>query len=113
MLLNSYILYKENNPADSKPMTRLEFNIKIVESLGEEWFREKKNVPTAGPSDEGQNQGKHLRKLPPGKVKNCCVCSKSTKLGKGARRRSRTICVKCEKGLHGECFPEHKCTTGT
>jgi hypothetical protein len=112
MLLNSYILYKENIPAGSKPMSRLDFNIKIIESLGEEWLQEKKNVPTAGPSYAGENKGKHLRKLPPGKLKDCCVCNKR-KLGKGQRRRSRTICAKCEKGLHGECFPEHKCTGGT
>ncbi|PNF31176.1 hypothetical protein B7P43_G15164, partial [Cryptotermes secundus] len=51
--------------------------------------------------------------LPARKEKDCCVCNRRTRLGKGQRRRSRTICAKCEKGLHGECFPEHKCTSGT
>jgi hypothetical protein len=113
MLLNSYNLYKENIPAGSKPMSCLDFNIKLLNL----WVRNglggrKKNVPTAGSSDSRENKGKHLRKLPPGKQKDCCVCNKR-KLGKGERRRSSPICAKCEKGLHGECFPEHICTAGT
>lgn len=110
MVLNSYILYTENILPNTKPMTRLNFTIKIIEALSADWLAEK-NSDGAGPStarDDG-DESKYLRKLPGQKQKDCCVCNKRSKHGDGKRRRSKTVCAKCGKGLHGQCFPEHKC----
>jgi hypothetical protein len=57
-----------------------------------------------------ENNTKLIRKLPAKGEKDCCVCSKRTKNGPLKRRRSRIVCVKCEKGLHGECFQQQKCS---
>lgn len=51
-----------------------------------------------------------LLKLPGKKEKNCCVCSGRANSDTGKRKRARTMCSRCEKGLHGICFPDHKCT---
>jgi hypothetical protein len=47
-----------------------------------------------------------LIRLPGKKAKDCCVCDRRSF---GKRRRSRTVCVKCERGLHWICFPFHRC----
>jgi hypothetical protein len=43
---------------------------------------------------------------PEKKESQCIVCSI-----KERRRRTRTVCTKCNKGLHGECFPKKVLTT--
>lgn len=45
-----------------------------------------------------------LIKLAEKKESRCCVCT-----SEGKRRRSKTACSKCNKGLHGECFSKHVC----
>ncbi|PNF14860.1 hypothetical protein B7P43_G05151 [Cryptotermes secundus] len=47
-----------------------------------------------------------LIRLPGKKEKDCCVCNRRAD---GRRRRSRTVCAKCERGLHWICFPLHRC----
>jgi hypothetical protein len=91
-------------------MSRLDYTIKIVDTLSKEWLEEKNSgVGILGKKND-ENDTKLIRKLPPKKEKDCCVCSKRTKNGPVKWRRSRTVCVKCEKGLHSECFPQHKCS---
>jgi hypothetical protein len=46
---------------------------------------------------------KYLRKLS-GKERDCCVCNKRTKHGKGNKRRQTTICAKCNKGFTDSAF---------
>ncbi|XP_062579873.1 piggyBac transposable element-derived protein 4-like [Saccostrea cucullata] len=48
-----------------------------------------------------------LRKLPSGKQKECSVCSDRN--GFGGRRRTRTICTDCHRGLHKDCVMDHLC----
>lgn len=99
MVLNSYILYKENHRGPGKLKTRYNYTVCIIESLGEEWLGIKDN------SGEDQPRGERkLRKLPDKKESQCIVCST-----KERRRRARTVCARCNRGLHGECFPNHKC----
>jgi hypothetical protein len=43
MVLNSYIKYKENILIGSKPMSRLDCTVNIVDALSEEWLHKKKN----------------------------------------------------------------------
>lgn len=99
MMLNGYILYKEHYKAQGgqKIMSRYSFIVEIIEAISKEWL-ETKDVPDdpAGPSG--------IRKLPEKKESRCCVCT-----AEGKKRRSRTVCNRCNKGLHGECFPKHKC----
>ncbi|XP_023235982.1 piggyBac transposable element-derived protein 4-like isoform X2 [Centruroides sculpturatus] len=97
MVLNSYILYKENYQGPGKLKSRYAFYVSIIESLEGEWLATKKR-----PEDP---QGpRELRKLPEKRVSRCCVCTSM-----GMRRRSRTICTRCSKGLHPECYPKHFC----
>jgi len=39
IVLNSYVIVKEIMPAGSKPISRLDYTIKIVEALSEEWLK--------------------------------------------------------------------------
>ena len=110
MILNSYIIYKQNLSAGCNAMSRLDYTIKIVDALSKEWLEEKNSEVGILGTNNVENDTKLIRKLPAKKEKDCCVCSKRTKNGPVKRRRSRTVCVKCEKGLHGECFPQHKCS---
>ena len=87
-------------------MFRLDYTIKTVDALSKEWLEEKNSEVGILRTNNDENETKLIRKLPAKKEKDCCVCSKRTKNG----RRSRTVCVKCEKGLHGECFPQNKCS---
>jgi hypothetical protein len=59
MVLNSYILYKENYRGPGKLKSRYNYTASIIESMGEEWLALKGN---AGADDPGGPQG--LRKLP-------------------------------------------------
>lgn len=107
MILNSYILYKENVPRGDKIMNRFDFNVKIIESLSKDWLQEKHGGGVLpGPS---RNTDNILTKLPGRKEKDCCVCNERTAAGVGKRKRSRTVCGRCEKGLHGHCLSKHKC----
>ncbi|XP_046676117.1 longitudinals lacking protein, isoforms H/M/V-like isoform X6 [Homalodisca vitripennis] len=65
------------------------------------------NPPTSrgGGSDSGSFIG--IEKLPEKKQRICCVCSK---MSRDKRRRSRTVCVRCKKGVHGICFVKHFCS---
>ncbi|XP_049813555.1 piggyBac transposable element-derived protein 4-like [Schistocerca nitens] len=96
MVLNSYILYKEHSKG-RKFVSRYVYTVMIIEALSDEWLQEKNAIddPRGGPG---------LRKLPGKKESRCCVCT-----SQGRKRGSRTVCNGCNKGLHGECFPKHKC----
>jgi len=41
MVLNSYVRFKEIMPAGSKPISRFDCTIKIVEALSKEWLKKK------------------------------------------------------------------------
>jgi hypothetical protein len=73
--------------------------------LAQEWQNEKN--PTQGSSTTGtETWGPNLIKLPRTKERECCVCSRRD----GKRKRSSTVCRKCDKGLHPDCFEEHSCS---
>ena len=48
-----------------------------------------------------------LLQLPGRKQKDCCVCSERPYGGK--RRRAKTMCVKCKRGVHRMCALMHVC----
>ncbi|XP_068081918.1 piggyBac transposable element-derived protein 4-like [Anabrus simplex] len=89
MVLNSYIIYKENNKGPGKIKSRLNYTVSIIESLGEEW------ITTKLSAIHDQRGPKGVRKLPEKKESNCVVCSTKEK-----RRRARTACTRCNQGLH-------------
>jgi hypothetical protein len=99
MVLNSYIVYKENYRGLGKLKSRYSYTVSIIESLGEEWLLLKDSVGAYNPRGPGG-----LRKLPEKEEYHCTVCST-----KERRQRARTVCTRCNKGLHGECFPKHGC----
>lgn len=112
MILNAYIIYSENT--SGKAMSRYHFTISIIEALSGQWYSEKdsQNRNMGGGGDAPGNNPQTeigIKTLPGKQERNCCVCSPlSTKAG-GKRKKSRTACTKCGKGLHGVCFGKHKC----
>lgn len=103
MVLNSYIIYKENT--SGRIMSRIQFTSSIIQAIEEEWLAEKSNnsislVPMKQADDA------LLRKLPGRNLRRCVVCS--NKDG-GSVKRSNTVCAKFEKGLHGLCGGKHSC----
>lgn len=65
MILNSYIIYKENIPLDTKPMIWLEFSIKVANAFVGELLQEQKNIarpPSTRVTVAGES--KYLQKLP-------------------------------------------------
>jgi hypothetical protein len=73
--------------------------VSIIGSLGEEWLALKDNAGVDDPRGPWE-----LRKLHEKKESQCIVCST-----KEIKQRARTVCTRCNKRLHGECFPKHRC----
>lgn len=109
MVFIIYITYKENILAECKPVFKIDHAVKIVYTLREEWLQEKSTAGISGTRNE-ETVSYHLRQLPTKKEKDFCVCCAGTKRGPVKSWRSRTVCIKCEKGLHRWCFAEPKCT---
>uniref|UniRef100_A0A1B6IER3 PiggyBac transposable element-derived protein domain-containing protein n=1 Tax=Homalodisca liturata TaxID=320908 RepID=A0A1B6IER3_9HEMI len=116
MVLNAYILYKQNS---DNPGTRLDFILNIIEELSREWIRNKnvQNSPTItgdpignGGGDAGAS-GDFLEKLPLKREKNCSVCSATSTKSGGKRKKTTFVCKRCKKGLHPLCLPHHICVT--
>lgn len=109
MVLNAYIIYKEN--CTGKQLTRLQFTIEIVEELAREWLNSKARPPNmAGAGgDDGMQNHFGMEYLPDRKERNCSVCSKVSTAAGGTRKKSRTVCIRCKKGVHAVCFNQHKC----
>lgn len=104
MVLNAYIIYKENT--NGTVMSRLKFTSSIIESIEQDWLAEKGN-PVATSKIVSKGIGLGLEKLPGRNLRRCIVCS--NKDG-GPVKRSNLICSKCKKGLHGLCIGQHKCS---
>jgi hypothetical protein len=80
MILNSYIIYKQNLSAECNMMSKLDYTIKIVNALSKEWLEEKNSEVGILGTNNDENDTKLIRKMP-AKKKDCCVCSKRTKNG--------------------------------
>ena len=103
MVTNSYIIYKENvKDLDETAMTRYSFYIKCIDSLSEEHLAVREQQQQATTS---RRSG--VATMPNNREKDCCVCS--DRKTPGGRKRARTSCIKCDKGLHGTCQAKHKC----
>ncbi|KAG8310440.1 hypothetical protein J6590_063811 [Homalodisca vitripennis] len=96
-------------------MTRYQFVVSIIRDITEEWLRMKTPSGTGGGGDAPDNQPAAssstqtygIFKLPGKQEKCCAVCSKISLQSGGKMKRSRTACVKCNKGLHGVCLTKH------
>ena len=97
-VVKSYIIYKQNT--DEKVMNRYKFTVKLVEELAKD-FIDSKHPPV------DPNTKKGIEDIPDNKEKDCCICSDRKK--PGGRKRSRTWCKICKKGLHHYCQPKHTC----
>lgn len=105
MVLNAYILYQQNTDGGTK--TRLEFITDIIQSITREWMTVKRianDRPLAETSTNVPRIG--VQKLPGKLERVCVVCSRKDG---GPKRKSRTICNRCNKGLHGVCISSHEC----
>ena len=98
ILHNAYILYQKNT-CDIPVKSRVKFLQSVVESLSAE------NVDQI-PRRRARQRKTTVVNLPGKKEKDCCVCS-DRRLG-GQRRRSRTACARCGKGLHSGCVRLHQ-----
>lgn len=104
--LNAYVLYKQNT---EKPMPRILFQISVLESLTQELQIEKNRAVPIGPGGDGPRVFTYgVMRIENNKEKECCVCS-GPRNPDGKRRRARTECAKCKKGLHLDCIPQHNC----
>jgi hypothetical protein len=99
MVVNAYILYKQHT-THTHPMNRLKFTTKIVDSLAKEHWDTK--YPPAAAA-----QAKGFCDIPDRKEKDCAVCSDRSQ--PGGRKRSRTMCAECKRGVHHYCFSKHHC----
>ena len=99
MLLNAYIVYKEDQLEDSKVLSRLEFMREVVQELCEP---QEQRLAAIRKGRRHHVDDGGVRKLPEKRERNCVVCSTA-----GYRRRSRTVCSKCGKGLHKDCVRNH------
>jgi len=121
MVLSSYLLYKMNT---TKPMSRLQYIINIVEELSRDWLVLQEGRPNITdftritPARISRSDADSPRtaitfdlmeKIPGGREKNCCVCSKSSTQAGGKRKKSSYMCMKCKKGLHTKCLTQHTC----
>lgn len=119
MVLNAYILYCDTTiPEGQNKMDRFKFTSGIVQTLGQEWMEVKNTssdpqAATASGNSGGDNNnrpdaqiGFGLTLLQGSKERDCCVCSDRLK---GQRKRSRTVCTKCTKGLHSKFSKLHIC----
>ena len=106
MLLNAYQIYKQNTDA-RVPLTRRKFNTSVIEALAADHLRAQAVQEHDAPLRERQaeNIQAGVRLLPGRRESECVVCSR--KNGNG-RKRSRTVCVVCERGLHVACEDRHK-----
>lgn len=106
MILNAYVLYKINT---NKPLSRLHFQMSIVEALAEEWLEFRNRADDIGGGGDGPTQTMKyfdVEKLEGAKEKNCSVCS-GVNDPEGRRRLSKNICVKCKLGCHLDCLPNY------
>jgi hypothetical protein len=74
MILNSYIIYKQNLSAGCNTMSRLDYTIKIVDALSKEWLEEKNSKVGILGTNNDENYTKLIRKLP---AKDLCVQQKN------------------------------------
>lgn len=119
MVLNSFLLYKMNT---DKPLSRLDYTISVIEDLSKDWLSMQERRPNisdladitptrvsrAGGGDADRSNPQ-IEKIPDGREKNCCVCSKESTQKGGKRKKSTFMCTTCKKGLHNKCVRKHQC----
>ena len=92
IMLYSYILYCQNT---SQPiMSRLHFTQSVIESLASTYLTKR----NAG---NNVNPQVRVKKLDGRKERDCVICSDRKR---NIRRRSRTSCARCTRGLHAACL---------
>lgn len=100
MLVNLYILYKLNT---DKPLSRLAFQVSVIEAITQEWIGDPVPVQQTGIGNEP------LYHLPDNKQRNCSVCSAQSTSSGGKRKKSNYACKNCNKGVHPLCLTKHRC----
>ena len=102
LLMNSYVIYSK---AIRTPKRRIEYIKDIVDSLALSYRAEE---PTNSLPNVVASSSRGVETMEGKKQLDCFVCSSRSKDGKG-RKRARTRCTYCKKGLHGTCLAKHKC----
>ncbi|XP_062608039.1 piggyBac transposable element-derived protein 4-like [Saccostrea cucullata] len=101
MCSNAYILYKKNT-SDMPIKPRLRFVQEVIEEISRE-HHANRGKPVRGVI---RNRNIGIQPIQGNKEKDCIVCSdRST----GQRRRSRSQCRSCRRGLHFACSDRHVC----
>ena len=95
LLMNSYVLYQTTVRV---PKRRIEYIKDIIDSFAADFKTVDviPDLPTIG-----------LTRLPNNKERDCVVCS--DRCVPGGRKRAKTMCNGCSKGLHGTCSTKNKC----
>ena len=103
LMMNSYVVYSKSV---RYAHTRLEYIKEIIESLALSY--KGKDIINPLPSALAK-VSPAVEKIEGKKQKDCCVCSIRIKGERWVRKRVRTQCTHCKKGLHGTCLMKHKC----
>ena len=97
MLLNAYILYKYNTD-NERLISRYDVIVSIIETC----YRNQTDRQDIARGNAGVDIS--LERLPGKRERNCAVCSTANR-----RKRSKTICRRCRKRVHGVCIHRHRC----
>jgi hypothetical protein len=105
MLLNAYILYRRNTD-DDQLLSRADFIASVIEALSNEHLVNQPPLERRENREDAFRDGGVLERLEGKREKNCIVCSTNDR-----RKRSRTICGRCRKGIHPVCLRnyDHRC----
>jgi hypothetical protein len=93
---------QRNTPQDMRPITMLDYTIKSLKNL--QMHGCKKGTMQLG---TGGTCDMHDCKIP---KKIAMEVGKEQEDKTWKREKKKTICAKRNKGLHRQCFPEHKCS---
>lgn len=107
MAINTYIIYSQNTSNDKK-LSWLAFRQLIID-----YWRPCRDYLLNRRESAEQNVCHFrnkigLRKLSGRREKDCEVCS--NKYGMGGRKRTKTVCNRCWKGVYKDCHDNHFCS---
>ena len=103
MLLNAYILYRRNTD-DDQLLSRADCIASVIEALSNEHLVNRQPLEMPKNREDAFRDGGVLERLEGKREKKCIVCSTNDR-----RKRSRTICARCRKGIHPVCLSNHRC----
>ena len=98
ILLNAFILHRRNTD-DDRLLSRADFIASVIAALSNEHHVTRQPLERREHCKDAFRDGGVLERLEGKREKKCIVCSTNDR-----RKRSRTICARCRKGIHPVMF---------